>query len=173
MRLAAALALLLLLAWPGAARADGPQWDYTTHFTYQQQTVIAHIYRFSDYHGLRDEDRDLFLRLAYRETGFGVNIRGDYDAFLGRFLSIGVMQWREEGIYLSTPCYREYGWAGRWNTEVDLWCAGWAIKNGYVSHWYPWLRVRWLYTIPPDPRPWLWGGPHPPTETISLATTDR
>jgi hypothetical protein len=168
-RLATVLALLWVLVWPGAVNADsGIQWDYTTTFTHQQSVVLARMYEYADFHGLRDEDRDLFIRLGYRETRLGENIYGDYSG--GVALSLGVMQWYRYGVWQSTPCFREYGWTGRLNLEADLFCGAWAIKAGYASHWRPWERVRWLYTIPPDPRPWLWGGPHPPTETIPLTT---
>ena len=136
--------------------------DADSGYSLAQYVVIGRIYEYADYYGLREVDRDLLLRIAYRETQFGLDRTGDYDAWLGRDLSIGIFQWRENGVWQSTPCYREYGWQGRWNEEADIACAAYAFSRGMQSHWYPELRVRWLAVVPADPRPWLWGGPHPP-----------
>jgi len=157
------LAGMLALIGATVAQASGPQWDYTTDFSQDQWAAIAEMYEAAEFHGLSDADRDLFLRLGYRETRFCEDITGDFDIWLGRDLSIGCMQWREQGVWTSTPCMREYGWPGRWNRHADLWCGAWAIKHGYSSHWRPWEQARWLWTLPKDPRMWLWDGPHPPS----------
>lgn len=161
------LALVLLAVCLGLASgvcADTSPLLYADGFalTAAQWRVVARIYEYADFYGLRDEDRDLLLHVAYRETGFGLDRQGDYDPMLNRYLSIGVFQWREGGVWLSTPCYPEYGYAGRWNEEADVSCAAWAFQAGLQSHWYPALKIRWLVTVPPDPRSWLWGGEHPP-----------
>jgi hypothetical protein len=150
------VALGLALTYVGVTRAD-------SGYSPDQWRVIARIYEYADFYGLRDDTRDLMLRIAYRETQFGVDRTGDYDAWLGRDLSIGVFQWREGGVWTATPCMAEYGYAGRWNEEADVACAAWAFRWGYESHWRPGEHVRWLAVVPSDPRPWLWGGPHPPT----------
>jgi hypothetical protein len=137
------LALVLLAsAESGVARADG--------WTPAQLRVIQIIYEEAEYWGLRDADRDLMLRIAYRETGFGADITGDHNG--QRNLSIGVFQWHEGGLWQSTPCFREYGWAGRWIERADIHCAAWAFNRGMQSHWMPSLQVRWLSQVPPDPR---------------------
>ena len=162
----AGVVLAVLLLAPALVRADGPvtMSDSGFDLTLSQWRVVARIYEYSDFYGLRDDDRDLLLRVAYRETGYGLQRQGDYDLDLNRYLSIGVFQWREGGVWLSTPCLREYGYAGRWNEEADVACAAWAFHHGLQSHWYPWLTVRWLPVVPPDPRDWLWGGEHPPRQ---------
>jgi hypothetical protein len=156
---AAFLAWAFLMPGAGWAQSGAPEFSY---YSYDQYRVIARIYEYSDYYGLTDYHRGLMLRIAYRETGFGLDRTGDFDPQLGRDLSVGVFQWREGGVWLSTPCYREYGLAGRWIEEADVACAAWAFAHNLDSHWYPWLVVRWLRVVPDDPRPWLWGGPHPP-----------
>ena len=117
-------------------------------WTPRQTQVIRLIYTYADFYGLRDADRDLLLRVAYRETRFGVNLVGDDGN------SIGAFQWYRWGVWQSTPCYAEYGWAGRWNLEADVGCAAWAFAHGYQSHWRPWdfPRGSWLMVVPPDPR---------------------
>lgn len=121
------------------AQADGG-------WTADQLRVIGKIYAEAERWGLRDEDRDLLLRIAYRETGFGLNRSGDHGT------SVGIFQWHFGGVWQSTPCFTEYGWAGRWVEDADIDCAAWAFNRGLQSHWYPWLRVRWLVVVPPDPR---------------------
>ena len=116
------LALVLLAVCLGLASgvcADTSPLLYADGFalTAAQWRVVARIYEYADFYGLRDEDRDLLLHVAYRETGFGLDRQGDYDPMLNRYLSIGVFQWREGGVWLSTPCYPEYGYAGRWNMD--------------------------------------------------------
>ena len=94
------LLLALTLAWVGgharATRADGG-------WTPRQTEVIRLIYVYADHYGLRDADRDLLLRVAYRETRFDVSMVGDGG------LSVGVFQWYRFGVWQSTPCYTEYG----------------------------------------------------------------
>lgn len=143
-RVALLLALALFATLGGRAAAQGGQW------TLAQLETIRMIYEEAEFWGLRDADRDLMLRIAYRETAFGLDITGDHNG--ERNLSIGVFQWREGGVWLSTPCYREYGWAGRWIKRADIHCAAYAFNRGMMSHWYPWLTVRWLDIVPPDPR---------------------
>lgn len=168
----AVVVLAVLLLAPALARADGPVILSNGGFdlTPAQWRVVARIYEYSDFYGLRLDDRVLLLRVAYRETAFGSQRQGDYDLALNRYLSIGVFQWREGGVWLSTPCYREYGYGGRWIEEADVACAAWAFNHGLQSHWYPWLQVRWLTVVPPDPRPWLWGGEHPTVHASSPDT---
>jgi hypothetical protein len=141
------LALLLALALSAslgvrAARTDG---DWTP----AQLEVIQMIYEEAEYWGLRDVDRDLMLRIAYRETGFGLDITGDHNG--QRDLSIGVFQFHERGVWWSTPC-AAYGLAARWDNRMNIHCACYAANRGMLSHWRPWEQVRWLATVPPDPR---------------------
>ena len=139
-----ALAMLALVVVSGqwsVVKADGG-------WTPRQQEVIGLIYTYADYYGLRPADRDLLLRVAYRETRFGVNVVGDGGN------SVGVFQWYRWGVWQSTPCYVEYGWQGRWNLEADVSCAAWAFSRGYQSHWRPWdfPAGSWLAVVPDDPR---------------------
>lgn len=133
------IVLALAVVTGGVAAADGG-------YSAEQVRVIGRIYQYAEFYGLRDEDRDLLLRIAYRETMFGLERVGD-----GGF-SIGVFQWYRFGVWQSTPCFGEYGWGGRWIEEADVACAAWAFAHGYQSHWRPWVRVRWLVQVPPDPR---------------------
>lgn len=161
--LAAVLVAVAFLAGFGTARADS--WVDVRDFSVDQWEAIAQAYRYAEHYGLREADRDLMLRVLYRESQLCVDITGDHDSRLGRDLSIGCAQWREGGIWLSTPCYVERGYGGRWDREADIGCMAWAFNRGMQSHWRPDLRERWLVVVPPDPRPWLWLGPHPPGAT--------
>lgn len=136
-----ALSLFVSRQW-SVVKADGWTW------TPRQTQVISLIYTYADFYGLRPADRDLLLRVAYRETRFGLNIVGDGGD------SIGAFQWYRWGVWQSTPCFVEYGWAGRWNLEADVSCAAWAFRHGYQSHWRPWdfPPGSWLAVLPADPR---------------------
>lgn len=133
--LIALLVLVSALSTQHSVTADG--------WTADQQRVIAKIYQWSEWYGA---DTALMLRIAYRETGFGQQRVGDSG------YSIGVFQWWYGGVWQVTPCFRESGWAGRWNEDADIRCAAWAFANGYGSHWRPWQQVRWLAYVPSDPR---------------------
>lgn len=73
------LAVLLALVGTGAAAADGPvQWaDWPEHPAPIQLETLARFYEAAEYHGLRDADRDLLIRLGYRETLLGLAVWGD------------------------------------------------------------------------------------------------
>jgi hypothetical protein len=126
----------------GEARADNG-------WTPEQTRVIALIYQYSDYYGLRDVDRDLLLRVAYRETQYR-NINGD--CWTGSCHSVGPFQMFDQGVWLSTPQNKAYGLAGRYNVELNVAAAAYSFSMGRQSHWSPLLKVRWLATVPPDPR---------------------
>jgi len=137
-----ALALLLaLVVGSKTAHADGG-------WTARQTEVIRLIYVYSDHYGLRDADRDLLLRVAYRETRFGLALVGDN----GR--SVGPFQFYDAGVWHSTPFDRELGLNGRWNIEVNVAAAAWCFAHGYQSHWRPWdfPPGSWLAVVPADPR---------------------
>lgn len=160
---AAVLAVLVLaVGWSTALADGGVGWVDVREFSPDQWDAVARAYQYAEFYGLRDADRDLLLRVLYRETAFCRDITGDHDSVLGRDLSIGCAQWREGGVWLSTPCYQEFGYGGRWIREQDVRCMAWAFGRGMQSHWSPHLTVRWLVVVPSDPRPWLWGGPSPP-----------
>ena len=142
--------VIVLAAWLAALVVSG-QWSVVRAdggWTPRQTEVIRLIYVYADHYGLRDADRDLLLRVAYRETRFGVNLVGDGG------LSVGVFQWYRFGVWQSTPCMAEYGWNGRWNLEADVSCAAWVFRHGYQSHWRPWdfPPGSWLWVVPSDPR---------------------
>jgi hypothetical protein len=118
----------------GVARAD--------NYTADQLRVIGKIYQWSRYYGA---DTALMLRIAYRETAFGLDKQGDGGH------SVGVFQWWDKGVWNATPCAK-LGLAARWNEDADISCAAWAFSRGYASHWRPEMRVRWLAVVPSDPR---------------------
>ena len=134
-----AVILVIALALPHDAGAD---WTWTP----DQQRVIDKIYYWSDWYGA---DTALMLRIAYRETRFGLARVGDGGH------SVGIYQWYDGGLWPVTPCYYELGWAGRWNEDADIRCAAWAFRNGYAAHWRPWEwpPYSWLEWLPaPSPR---------------------
>jgi hypothetical protein len=144
-RLALLLALTMFVSiGTRAARADDGQW------TPAQRETIRLWYVYAEFYGLRDVDTELGLRILYRESGFQPYAQGD--CYNGYCLSIGPAQLHEFGVYRSTPYYREYGLAGRWIAEVNVASMAWAFNRGMQSHWQPNLRVRWLATVPSDPR---------------------
>jgi len=138
MRLRELLAVLCVvvvvaLALPRGADAGG--------WTPAQQRVIDKIYYYSDVYGA---DTALMLRIAYRETRFGLERVGDGGH------SVGVFQWYDRGLWVVTPCYMEWGWNGRWNEDADIRCAAWAMSRGYQAHWRPWEwpAYSWLAWLP-------------------------
>lgn len=140
--LRALIGLMVLLVVLGSARAAAADGGYSA----DQVRVIGRIYQYAEFYGLTQADTELLLRVAYRETAFGVDRVGDDR------LSVGVFQWHMGGVWRSTPCFAEYGWAGRWVEEADVACAAYAFNRGMQSHWRPDLHVRWLAVVPPDPR---------------------
>ena len=149
-----ALSLFVSRQW-SVVKADGWTW------TPRQTQVISLIYTYADFYGLRPADRDLLLRVAYRETRFGLALVGDN----GR--SVGPFQFYDAGVWHSTPFDREFGLNGRWNIEVNVAAAAWCFAHGYQSHWRPsdFPPGSWLPVVPPDPRPrapeWLPALPTP------------
>lgn len=135
-----AVILIVALALPRNADAD---WMWTA----DQQRVIDKIYYWSDVYGA---DTALMLRIAYRETRFGLARVGDGGQ------SVGVFQWWYGGAWQVTPCYIEWGWNGRWNEDADIMCAAWAMSRGYASHWRPWEwpSGSWLAWLPAPS--WSW-----------------
>lgn len=129
-----AVIVIIALALPREANAD---WYWTA----DQQRVIDKIYYWSDWYGA---DTALMLRIAYRETRFGLARVGDGGD------SIGVYQWYRYGVWQVTPCYQESGWSGRWNEDQDIRCAAWAFSRGYQAHWRPWdwPAGSWLAWLP-------------------------
>lgn len=150
MRLVLALVLALTMfvgVGTRVARLDGGVGRGV--WSVEQLHVIQMIYEEAEFWGLRDEDRDLLLRVAFRETGFGLDRTGDWNG--ERDLSIGIFQFHEGGVWWSTPC-APYGLGARWDDRMNVHCAAWAFNKGMQSHWRPWERVRWLASVPPDPR---------------------
>lgn len=148
-----------LVAW-----ADGP--TYYGPWTRAQWDVIGLAYEYTDFYGFRDQDRDDFLRMLYRETVYGYDDTGDcYTRPDGSLdcLSIGPAQFNRFGVWWSTPC-GSLGLNARWNHDDNIRCAAWAWANGYASHWRPDIRPlgRWPAVVPADPRYWLWGQEHWP-----------
>lgn len=138
--LIAALVLLLLVGHSSNAQADGG-------WTPEQGHVIELIYRYAEYYGLRDVDLDTMLRIARRESQYGLGMVGDHGT------SIGVYQFNDRGVWLSTPFQQEYGLAGRWNNEANVAAAMWAVNRGMISHWRPYLHdAHWFDPVPSDPR---------------------
>jgi hypothetical protein len=126
----------------GVARAD---------YTPRQLNCIRLAYVYSDYAGLRTDDRDTMIRMLFRESGCGLNVYGDWNGRI--YLSQGVAQFHQGGVWASTSCAR-LGLAARLDDETSIRCMAEAINNGMINHWYPWLRPpsRWLITVPSDPR---------------------
>ncbi len=150
--LSLALTFVLVIYTPVDVRAESVQW------TAEQRATILLIYRYAEFYGLRDVDRDLMLRIGYREGNF-TNAAGD--CWFGTCHSFSTFQLYDKGIYLSSPQMAEYGLAGRHDPETAIAMTAWAINHGMISHWRPNLRPlgRWLATVPPDPRLTTEGGP--------------
>lgn len=155
--------LVLALLMSGVASADGPNYG---GLTLRQWRDVALAYEYTDFYGFRDQDRDDFLRMLYRETLFGYDDTGDCTTLPNGniyCLSIGPAQFHEFGVWWSTPCAR-LGLAARWDHDANIGCAAWAWSHGYAAHWRPWEHPagRWPAVVPEDPREWLWGQAHYP-----------
>ncbi len=147
----------------GVARAEGR--TYYGPWTRAQWDAVGLIYEYAEYEGLTQADTELALRIAFRETQYGYDKTGDCYSVPGGLhcSSIGVFQFHEAGVWWSTPC-AGLGLQARWDDDVNVYCAIWAIKRGYASHWRPWEHPlgRWPAVVPADPRYWLWGQEHYP-----------
>lgn len=105
-----AVALWLAPTYVGGAAAQGG-------YTADQLRVIAKIFAACDRYGVPCA---IPLAVARRESGFGANRQGDWSSLKGRYQSIGIYQWHENGQGATGSYYQQYGLAWRWNEDLDI-----------------------------------------------------
>lgn len=168
--LVAVVVLLVVGGWwvAGVARADGG-------YTPEQLRVIEKIYRACDRYGVPCA---IPLAVARRESGFGANKQGDWSAWKGRYQSVGIYQWHENGQGATGNYYQQYGLSWRWNEDLDI-DRGVQMTTSHVRGGFDYLNCTcgwWtpkglsFYNLPARPG-FVGGGPLFATPTVEPTAT--
>lgn len=116
------LCLFVLCCFVSTAAAQGDG------YTLRQKVVIGYIYSACSRYGVDDTGCALPLRVAWRETKYGLNIYSTVDTYNGFSTSVGVFQWYAgprgdcvfAGAACSGPYYQRYGLRWRENLWLDV-----------------------------------------------------
>lgn len=163
--MAVVVAVMLALLVARGAQAQGG-------YTADQWRVIEKIYRACQWYGV---DCTIPLAVARRESGFGANKLGDWSDYKGRYQSIGIYQWHENGQGATGNYYQQYGLAWRWHEDLDIdrgvQLTTSHLRGGpdYLNCTCGWWTPKGLntYNLPGRPGFIGGGGPLPATPTMT------